>query len=334
MRIIVMLLFVINVFALELPEITEETLDIATPIEMEKPNLKIAVILDKQKLFKLLPNITNSINAYMSKKDITYSIKIFNKDKRFDKELANITQKYKYIFVYLLNPKDIKFLRKYPNNYFFIPTLSKGQVNINDENIFFGGIDYKSQVLKLNTLITSRTNIVYQKDSVLSKYITKVVNETLTVKHKIKQFPIHYSRWFYSRKYLYLNTDIIKTIQILSSFTYYRIRPKLELSTQLNYVPYIFTLTSDRDIKRIIIANSILNINPILEDDNLNLRVSINFNWFNYTTSTLLNLAYNLETKDDFHFLNDFGLYVYFNQVNYQTNLYRVFQNGFIKVQN
>jgi len=269
----------------------------------------------------------------MIKKDINYHIKLFNKEKNITKQLDEVTKKYKYIFVYFTNSDELNSLKDYKNNYFFVPTLNKFQAsNINMKNIFFGGINYHNQITKLNQYITSYTNIIYE-NSDLSKYITTVIDEILLQPHKIHKYPIRYTRE-YNDTFVYLNTKAVDTAQILANFTYHKIETKSIFSTQINYTPLLFSLTSKEDIKNLILANSIFNISSIIEDNNLNLGSDINFNWLNYTTSTLLNVAYNIEVEENLYFLNDFNLYMFFNQVNYKTNLYKIFQNGFIKIEN
>jgi len=319
-----------SVFSLDLPQEVEE--NISDVVENDEYNMDIAVILDKRKFFQFIPNILNSINAYMIKKDINYHIKLFDKEKNITKELDEITPNYKYIFVYFTNSDDLKYLEKYTENYFFVPTLNRFQSSVDLNNLFFGGIDYHKQVIKLNQYITDYTNIIYE-NSDLSRYITTVIDETLLEPHKIYKYPIRYSNE-YNDTFVYLNTKVVDTAQILANFTYHKIETKSIFTTQINYTPLIFSLTSKDDVKNLILANSIFNISPMIEDNNLNLGSDINFNWLNYTTSTLLNIAYNIEIDENIYFLNDFNLYMFFNQVNYKVNLYKIFQNGFIKIEN
>ena len=320
-----------SIFSLDLPQEIEENIN--DVIENDDYNMEIAIILDKSKFFQFIPNILNSINAYMIKKDINYHIKLFDKEKNITKELDKITPDYKYIFTFFTNSDELKYLEKYTDNYFFVPTLNKTQAsNIDAKNIFFGGINYHNQVLKLNQYITGYTNIIYENND-LSKYITTVIDEMLLQPHKIYKYPIKYTNK-YNDTFVYLNTKAVNTAQILANFTYNKIETKSIFSTQINYTPLLFSLTSKEDVKNLILANSIFNISPIIEDNNLNLGSDINFNWLNYTTSTLLNVAYSIEIDENIYFLNDFNLYMFFNQVDYKTNLYKIFQNGFIKIEN
>jgi len=353
MRILILFLFITNIFAnefnntdintdidsdtyesdvytLDLPQnITEENIseNVNEEIIHYTDNINIAIILDKKKFFKFIPSILNSINAYMIKKDINYNIKLFDKNDSLDE----ITSNYKYIFAYFTNADEVKVLEKYSENYFFIPTLSKNQVSSTSKNIFFGGIDYKKQISKLNQFISDKTIIIYE-DKDLSKYITTLINEQLLEPVVIRKYPIKYTKE-YNNIFVYLNTNIINTAQILANFTYHQIETKAILTTQINYTPLLFSLTNKDSIKNVILANSIFNISPVIEDNNNNVGSDIKFNWLNYTTSVLLNLAYNLQTDENRYFLNDFILYIFNNQVEYKVNLYKVFKNGFIKIE-
>jgi len=348
MRIIFIFLFVLNLFAneniktdseikLNLPELNEEEITSDDIFDnSDEYQMNIAVFLDKQKFFKFIPNILNSMNAYMIKKDINYHIKLFNLDSNLTEKLDEVTKNYKYVFLYSTSTKDINVTQDYPGTYFFIPTLNKNQSNIRLNDVYFGGINYKQQINKLNQYITDSTLVIYNAKSDLSKYITQVINNTI-INYPVRniQYPIYGNYKTFNKRYVYLNTSAINSVQILSNFTYHKVETKSILSTQLNYTPILFLLTNSDDTKDLIIANSIFNINNIIEDNNFNLGNNIDFNWLNYTTSTLLNVAYNIETKtDDIHYLNDFDLYMFFNQVDYKTNLYRIFQKGFIQIEN
>jgi len=328
-----------NNIMLQLPPLSEENVTTNEVFDnSDEYQMDIAVFLNKKKFFKFIPNILNSMNAYMIKKDINYHIKLFNLDENLSSRLDEISTKYKYIFLYSTSSKDINLTKDYPENYFFIPTLNKNQVNdLNiSDNIYFGGINYKKQINQLNQFVTDKTEVIYDNRSNLSKYITQIVNDQI-LEYPVKtiSYPIYVNYKEFNDSYVYLNTPSIDSVQVLSNFTYHDVETKSILSTQLNYSPILFLLTNSEDTQDVILANSIFNIDSIIEDNNINLDSNIDFNWLNYTTSTLLNVAYNIETqKDDIHYLNDFDLYMFFNQVEYKINLYRIFQNGFIKIEN
>jgi len=338
MRLFFILLFTTFLFANQQGELLEDSTE-TIPVEKEfisdniidsdDFNLNIAIILDKNKFFHFIPNLLKSMNAYLLNKGINYHIKVFDKEANLDE----ITQKYRYIFLFLTNSDEIKTILNYQDNYFFIPTLNINQFGNSDlpDNLFFGGIDYREQVEKLNQFISGYTIIIYNESDLL-KYITTIQEVELIQPHKILKYPIRNFEQF-NDTFVYLNTSIVNTAQILSDFTYHKTKIDAVLSTQINFSPLLFSLTNYDDTKNLIIANSILNINPIIEDNNKNLDTDIDFNWLNYTSSVLLNVAYNLEIGENKHFINDFNLYLYFNQVDYSTNLYKIYKKGFIKIE-
>ncbi len=318
---------------LTLTQPQEENISI-NPIIGETDNIKIAILLDKDRFFQYIPSLLNSINAYMAKKDLNYDIKLFGvKDNDLNQSLQTVTQNYKYIFLYPTKPSQIQILNNYPDNYFFIPTLNKDQIPFEvQNNVYFGGIDYKKQISLLNQYISSKTYIIYD-NSQISHSLTQIAQNELHQECQTKKYPIYYSQE-YNNTFVYLNTKVVHTAQILSNFTYHQIKTKALLSTQINWTPLIFSLTNPEDVENLYIANSIFDINPIIEDNNLNLGSNIEYNWLDWTTSTLLNKAVNLAQGDYGPFLNDFNLYIFYNQVQYKTNLYRIFQNGFVKIVN
>jgi hypothetical protein len=141
-----------------------------------------------------------------------------------------------------------------------------------------------------------------------------------------------YKRQDLNNSYIFVNTKVVHTSQLLSNFTYYRIEPKLVLATQINYNPLIFSLTNPEDVKNFIVANSLTLPNIKLLDVNMNLGTDLKFNWLNYTTSALLNKLYINEKYEYPYFLNDFDLYIFNNQIDYKTKLYRILYNGFIQI--
>jgi len=317
-----------------LPPLQEESIPAIE--ESYEGELDIAIILDKKKktLFNFIPTLLNSINAYLIKKEINYHIKLFDMENNLTKKIEEIKDSYPYILLFVTEPSKIAELNQFPNNYFFIPTLYKNQVKkeYQYENVYFGGIDYSQQVKKLNKFIDGYTYII-ENNSLISKYISSIVDKELLYPHKIISYPIpKYRLKQLNKSYLYLNINTMAMSELMQSIRP-KIVPKLFLTTQIGYNPFLFSLIDKEDSKKIILANSISNINSIIEDNNLNLNSDINFNWLNYTTSVLLNEIYVLEMEENPHFLNDFDLYIFNNQVEYKTNLYKIYQNGFMKIE-
>ena len=298
-------------------------------------NMQIAILISKKKFFKYIPELMNSLNAYLIKKDVSYSLKLIDTpaDSNLTSILNDVTKQYTYIFAYFSNIKKLQKLTDYPYNYFFIPTINKEDTNITSNNIFFGGINYNTQISELNNKIDGFTIIYNSKNLSISQKLLNKESNILTFPYKTLYFE---NRRFKNRiikdSNLILNTNAVMSAQILSNLTFYNNTPSKIFSTQINYNPLIFTLNQTNSIKNMIIASSISKSNPIIKENNLLLNSNIQYNWLNFSSSVLMNLAYNLETDYDGLYANDFYLYLFNNQINYKTNLYQIKRNGFEKI--
>ena len=325
---------------LQLPNIEDENLTEETTLEnsyeTENEVLKIAILIDKKRFFKYLPSLLNSIDAYLLYKDIDFKVKVFDLSEGLN-NLETIEKNYDNIFIFSTK-KDKEFFEQFVDNEdvdFYFPILNINQVDLDDTtypNLFFGGLDFGEQILKLSSLIENDNVYVITENNFLSNNITENEKDILMPK-RVFNYPINYKKLAINNSYLFLNTKVVNSVQILSNLTYHRIKPILILSTQINYNPLIFAFTSPEDTKNMIIANSINFSNMKLLDINLNLSSDLKFNWLNYSTNLLLNKAYINEEMENSYFLNDFNLYIFDNQVNYKTKLFKIYKNGFIEIE-
>jgi len=303
------------------------------------PEIKIAVLYDNN-MKKYLFDVMNSLNAYFLYKKVNYSLKIFEKKDFNETAVKN----YNFVIDYTLNP-DITKLNNLQTNIFF-PILRKSDVNLTEENqsqnydffntyqpqksnFYFGGIDFNDQINKLLGLMINNNAVAINSNTYFSKKLTEIeskeINLTIFTYPNIK-YPL------LENKNIFFNTSSVKTAEILSKINYLDINTSLEFSTQINYDPTLISLTQSNAVKKIILANSILNIPKFLMDYNDNLNTNITFNWLNFNSSVLANKIYNLKTDSDEFFLNDFKLEIFDNEVNYKTNLYQIINNGFKKI--
>lgn len=288
-----------------------------------KPNIKLAIVIDKKFFKKYLPSIINSLNAYFLYKNINYTIQVFNEN-----NLTNALN-YKYIMFYAIDPNIIYSLSNYQNN-FYLPIINKNEIQTNALNIYFGGINYKKQIKKLSSFIqNSKKVVIINSNTYISKKLfnfeKKEFNSSVLIYPNINYEDLNNS-------YIFFNTAANKTAQILSNINYNNIQPILEFSAQINYDPLLIEITQPQDVEKLIIANSILNVPNILEDYNQLLNSDIEFNWLNYSSTLLANKIYNQSTNTDAFYLNDFRLYIFDNQINYKTNLYQIINNSFRKI--
>jgi len=287
------------------------------------PEIKIAVIIDENKMKNYIKDIMNTLNAYFLYKNVNYSIDLYNINS-FNEKLAN---KYTYIIDYTVN-ENLDRLKNY-KNYLLFPILYKNDTNLTNNNFYFSGIDFKKQINKLSTLILKNNIIAINSNTYFSKKLTKLEKEEFNL--TIFEYPnINYN--LLKNKNIFFNTSSIKTAQILSKINYLDIKTSLQFATQINYDPILISLSQPTSLKNLIIANSIITLPKFLIDYNDNLYTNITFNWLNYTSNLLANKIYNLQTNSDKFFLNDFRVFIFNNQVDYKTNLYQIINGGFQKI--
>jgi len=303
--------------------IKEETVVLDDNFVSIKPSLKFAVVIDKKRLFKFIPSIINSINAYFLNKDIKFSFKIFPKDAN----LSKISKNYQNIIIYSPDKNYIKSLKEF-NATFYVPLYNKKDFNNTDlTNIYFGGIDFQEQIKKLSFYIDDRKVVAINENTQISHTLFKYENElNLTV------IPFEYPYINYqelNNTSIFFNTTAGKTAQVLSNITAKEIETKLQFTTQIDYNPLLIEITQPQDVQKLLIANSLIKVPLFIEDTNLLLNSDIKYNWLNYATSVLLNKIYNKITDSDEFYMSDFNLYIFNNQINYKTKLYQIINGAF-----
>ncbi len=337
-KLIIIFFVIINLFASnitiynetnqssEINSTNEEVVSLDDEFVSLTPKINICVLINKNKFYKFIPSIINSLNSYLLYKNVDYNLSVYDINTTIE-SLQNCNN----IFVYSLNKDFITNLQNYPNKNFFIPLFNKDDLNISSKNIYFGGIDYKNQINMLSSYIDDDSAVAINDNTNLSNKLFNIESNLLKI------YPFNYPKInykFLNNKFIFFNTTAGKTAQILSQITYENIDTKLQLTTQINYNPILIGITQPQDIDKLLIANSIINYPLALEDINLLLNTDIKFNWLNYASNILLNKAYNLETNGDEFFMNDFKIYLFNNQINYKTNLYQIINGGFKKIDN
>jgi hypothetical protein len=290
-----------------------------------QPKIKLAVVINKEKFFKFIPSIINSINAYFINKGANYDIKVFP----IDANLTKVTSKYKNVIVYTLDKNYIKKLQHLNAN-FYIPVYNKNDIETNATNLYFGGIDYKAQISEFLYYVNTDKAIAINDNTMLSRKLFKLEEENLSL------IPFEFPKIRYYKlrhNYIFLNIEAGKSAQVLSNITAKEITTKLIFAPQIDYNPLLIEITQPQDVEKLLIANSIISVPKEIEDTNLNLNSDIKYNWLNYSTSVLLNKIYNKITQNDEFYMNDFKLYIFNNQINYKTKLYQIIKGAFTPIE-
>ncbi len=295
--------------------------------------IKIALLVPQKVIGKYTITISKSILSYLLFRNGDFDFEVFNcQDEEEDSILNSLkeikSKGYKYLVaamtqkgarIIALNERDLQI---------YIPTVNKMDVSyVTGPNIYFGGLDYFKQIQKLAEF--SNEKIVYFKDqspvsAKISSFVKQLFQDRIVYVGEIEKNS-NYKWLIRGNNYLndatiFLNTPLIKTSLILSQIRYYNMKPYIFLSTQINYNPYLLTLTQYQDRKNMLIANSIFEKNFRLTDINKILNNDIRFNWINYSTSIGADFLY-ISFADEFDSERAFNEPLNDNQVNYEVEI-------------
>lgn len=332
-KIIILLLSAIFIYANEVNLTNETNLstnNIPKPIIIEeffdasyvtlKNRVNLAIIINKKRFFKYLPSIINGINAYFIQKGVDFNISVYD----IDVNISSIP----YNDIIYFATKNINNLSNYKKT-FYLPLVDK-ETNNRAENIYYGLIDFKKQIDKLKEFINKKTFIINDTTYISNKIFNYEKN--IPYIRKIYTFP-KISYWRLRNSFLIFNTPASKTAQVLSALTQKNINVVLNLSPQLGYDPLMILLPQPKDIENLIIANSIINPPPLINEYANLLNSDIKYNWMNYASLILANKIYNKQNNEELFFMNDFNIYIFNNQIDYKVKLYKIINSSFKEVQ-
>lgn len=309
------------------------------PLNLGLVDARIAVLLPEKVIKSYSIIVTNAIFSYAIRRELNVDIKFFltgdESPQNINKALLHLqTEGFKYIIAPLtLNGVLTISNPKYSNLIFYVPTINANSTNITNQNIIFGGIDYKDQIERLLYYANNKIAIFYDGSklgNILNEYILKnnpnaYINElsgnkfnlkhTLRNNNKLKQATI------------FLNTPLIKTALLSSQFRVYDLDTYALLSTQINYNNALLSLTQPLDRKNMYIANSISTLDEEITSNNDILGQNINYDWVAYSTTFGFDYLYTTYINQDAtQLLNES---IDGNQVIYNTKIVTADSYGF-----
>ena len=230
---------------------------------------KIAVVIP-QKIIKSYANVvSNAVLTYILKQDANVEVKFINSSDESLSSLQNALQNARNEgFIYFIaaltqNGANIANSLILPNELIYIPSVHSSFVVAPKPNLIFGGVDYKAQISallafanekvvafddgsvlaqKLNEYVRMQSNDYYES-SITGKDIN--LNDTLSKKSKFDNASI------------FLNIPIVKASLVATQMRGFEIKPYALLSTQINFLPNIFSAITQRDRQNLFVANSL-----------------------------------------------------------------------------
>lgn len=278
--------------------------------------IKIALLLPYNSIGKYASSVTNSTLSYLMLKNYPYELRTYKIDKE-DEQSIEIALKqikqdgFKYVIAPLTKLGEASMPKAQGDMLIYIPTINKRDAKSSYENIYYGAIDYKAQSDALLEYATNKLYIFSDNSRVaqeVSEYQQQSFNggvaKVFTLPPEMTSLESVVKKSSGARGgSIFINAPIVKSSMILTQLTLYDIKAQNILSIQTNYTPLLFRMTQYNDRKNIILANSIVKNNDLLDEVNSLLDNDISYDWINYTASVgadfFAHLAYDVPRDFD-----------------------------------
>ena len=266
---------------------------------------KIAVIIPKDSIKSYASVVSNAVIAYIVRQNAPIDVKFYNigneAPSAIDGALARAKSENISYIIAPFTPVGAKYLNEVldPAMTAFVPTLHISSVDSPQENLIFGGIDYKGQVNKLLNFSNGQV-AAFSDGSALGAALNRYADELsggLAYENEIASGatdlkPMLSGNSRLSGATVFLNVPLVKASMVSSQMRLYDVKFNALLSTQINYAPRIFKLTQPQDREKLYIANSISKTDGALDSNNEILGQNLNFNWVGYSASAGLDYIY------------------------------------------
>ena len=270
-------------------------------IDMTKANINLAFVYPTA-LSKYAKSSINTVAGYLSFKNAQYNLTVIETP---DENYSSIEDAFLKLnnsdnknIIALFSPKAINSLSKIVNSNFkvYLPLIEKKESLENNNNLIFGSISYEEQLKKLS-YYANGNNILFYQDTYLSRNIKKAYDNVVSsgIEREINNNEKNFKGLIggLSGSSLYLNLDIVKSSLVLSQLRANDIYPAFIFATQSNYDLNLLTLTQEEDRKKLIIANSIGEVDKKLKDEINSMGGDLNFSWVDYSTLVGVNYLIN-----------------------------------------
>ncbi|MEA3554342.1 MAG: hypothetical protein U9R39_08085 [Campylobacterota bacterium] len=302
----------------------------------------IAVVFSSSEIGKYALEVTVTMNTYLLYKNNNFNITIYDIDKYRGDKLSEVfkdisTKNISKVMLMITKNRLAKLATIDDVSKFkiYLPLINSYDtlipLEVKNLNLVYGAISYKKQFEALYKYSKEESLSEFYDNSnigsVLHSYLEdKQINYSRKINDRNGEYKYFLTSKSLINSSILLNTPIVKSSILLSQINALEVDVKQILSTQLNYSPFLFTLTQKPDRRKVIIANSIGKIpDDIIEYNNL-LNNNIIYNWVNY--STILGVEYLLNDNLDMFE----GVEIKDNQVDYSVELYKARDNSFEKI--
>ncbi|WP_086242750.1 hypothetical protein [Campylobacter devanensis] len=307
-------------------------------IEIGRKDIKVALIIPQDVIKSYSIVVSDSVFAYIFKRDVGSHIEIFYSGDESAENLNLAINRAKNAgFKYLIAPLTTNGLEivnsdDYDDLIFYIPTINIKNISNPRSNLFFGGIDYEAQIQKLLTKANHKITAFGDGSRVsdmLNNLVANNTNEPYIKNIEGSDIKLNFLKNNYKVKNssIFLNTPLIKSALLSSQFRVFELTPHILLSTQLNYNSALISLTQSGDRKNMYIANSIMTPDSQLETLSAILGEKLDYDWVAYSTMIGMDFIY-------LNYINKSAKAIFKeemqnNQIQYNINIMRAGNYGF-----
>ena len=302
-------------------------------IDTTKANVNIAFVYPKN-LIKYSKGSISTVGSYLSYKNIKYNLKVIeleNEDyNSIENTFSNLKNSGFSDVIALFTPNAINSLSKIVDSDFkvYLPLIEKKNSLETNDNLIFGSISYEEQLKKLS-YYSNGDNVLFYQNTYLSKNIKQAYNSVVSsgrekeINNNERNFKAHISGL--NNSTLYLNIEVVKSAMLLSQLRASNVNPNFIFGTQANYDLNLLNLTQEDDRKKMLIANSIPEIDKKLREEINSGGADLNFSWVDY--STLVGINYLVDGNSSL-----IPTKIDDNQAIYTPRLFKATAYGFVEI--
>ena len=230
---------------------------------------KIAVIIP-QKIIKSYANVvSNAVLTYILKQEANVEVKFINSNDESLQSLQNALQTarsegFSY-FIAALTQGGANTINSLvlSTELVYIPSVHSSFVLNPKPNLIFGGVDYKAQISALLAFANEKV-VAFDDGSMLAQKLNEYVRmqsadyyETSIVGKDINLNNTLNKKSKFDGASIFLNIPIVKASLVATQMRGFEIKPYALLSTQINFLPNVFSAITQRDRQNLFVANSL-----------------------------------------------------------------------------
>ncbi|WP_394951249.1 hypothetical protein [uncultured Helicobacter sp.] len=313
-------------------------LDIPSASNGNIAKVKLALLMPKKVIGRYFSESIDIILSYLMTRGVDFSFEVFNTD---TEDTQAIEQAYQrainaqsdFVIGIFTTRGAIELAKNIKISIpIYLPTINIhqiGDIKI-PKNLYFGGVDYESQIELIANLARGENIVAYNDSSPMGQYLgsllrakdTNIIYEQNIDSTIAKRFnsTLAQQKSYLQSNVVVFNTSGARTGLMLSQMFVSTIKPKKMFSTQVNYDWALLNSVQYSGKEELYVINVISDINPQLLEYASLLGRDLKYNWVSYATAIGVELLLGAQLSDEERFFREQFLD---NQVHYTNRIYK-----------